>query len=401
MPVAPRERLVTLDVLRGFAMYGVVLSNLYMLYSLRFAQRPAPSDGLLDALADGFLRIVVASKAQTLLAFLFGFGFAAQLLRARSSEERVWPLYLRRLFTLFVLGWFHVLVIAWVDVTWGYALTALLLLPFIRCSTRTLVIVATAFTIIPAVVYTIPEVRPAMHFLLFDRPPPRYIGEFLAAVKSGDRVDILRMNAVLGVMWTLGGSGAWYLPWLLVRFLLGFIAGSRRWFDKDGADNLPMFRKWLGIGALVALPAIVLQVLEMTKTFVPHEYELPLQMVLHVVSAFGLLGQTAIYVAMVILMMQRATWRKLLGVLAPVGRMPLTTYMMQSLICTSLFYGWGLGWSTPSPAACIGLASAIFAVQIAFAHLWLRWFQFGPVEWMWRSIVYLRAQPMRSVSTRT
>jgi uncharacterized protein len=67
---------------------------------------------------------------------------------------------------------------------------------------------------------------------------------------------------------------------------------------------------------------------------------------------------------------------------------------MQSLICTSLFYGWGLAWSTPPPAVCVGLGFAIFTVQIVFSHLWLRWFRFGPAEWVWRSVVYWRPQPM-------
>jgi uncharacterized protein len=101
------------------------------------------------------------------------------------------------------------------------------------------------------------------------------------------------------------------------------------------------------------------------------------------------------YVAIVVLAMQRPGWRRVLVVIAPVGRMPLTTYLMQSLICTSLFYGWGLGWDTPPPAITVGLGLAIFALQIAIAHLWLRWFRFGPAEWLWRSIVYWRLQPMR------
>ena len=119
-------------------------------------------------------------------------------------------------------------------------------------------------------------------------------------------------------------------------------------------------------------------------------------MAVAVVAQLGLLGQVAMYVAIVVMLMQRPRWRTVLGVLAPVGRMPLTTYLMQSLICTSLFYGWGLAWRTPSPAACIGLAFAIFTVQIAIAHLWLCWFRFGPAEWVWRSAVYLRPQPMRT-----
>lgn len=399
-PVAPRERLATLDVLRGFAMLGVLLANLFVLYSFRFAQRgKPPAAGFLDAVAHWFMRIAVESKAQTLLTFLFGFGFAAQLLRARARDERVMPIYLRRLFALLAIGWLHVLSLSWVDVTWGYAITGFFLLPFLRCSNRTRVIVAFACTVIPAAVYVIPTVWPALHQVLFDSPRDKYINALVAAARSGDRIAILQAHAVLAVLWTLGGSVAWYLPWLpwlLGRFLFGYVAGAQRWFDNDGADHLPLFRKLLGFGAVAAVPAIVLQVLQQTGTFNHRGYGIPIAMVGAVVSQLGLLGQVAMYVAIVVLLMQHAVWRKLLGVLAPVGRMPLTTYLMQSLICTSLFYGWGLDWSTPPPAACVGLGLAIFTVQVVISHLWLRRFRFGPAEWVWRSVVYLRPQPMRT-----
>jgi uncharacterized protein len=396
-PVETRERVVTLDVLRGFALLGVLIANLFVLYSLRFTLRDKePTGGLLDAVAVWFLRIAVESKAQTLLTCLFGFGFAAQLLRAHERGQHVVPIYVRRLFTLLAIGWFHVLFLSWVDVTWGYALTGFFLLLFLRCSNRTRLIFAFAFTIIPAAIYAIPAVRPALHHLMFDSPPGKYIADYAAAAHSGDRLAILRTHAVLGVMWTLGGGVAWYLPWLLGRFLLGYVAGVQRWFERDGADHLGLFRKLLVFGALAALPATILHVLVDTGTFAPRAHGLPLAMAAAVIVQLGLLGQVAMYVALVVMLMQRPGWRTVLGVLAPVGRMPLTTYLMQSLLCTSLFYGWGLDWHTPSPAACVGLAFAIFTVQIAIAHLWLRWFRFGPAEWVWRSVVYLHPQPMRS-----
>jgi uncharacterized protein len=185
------------------------------------------------------------------------------------------------------------------------------------------------------------------------------------------------------------------MPWLLGRFLLGYVAGAQRWFERDGADHLALFRKLLVFGALAAAPALALQVLQLTRTFNPRAYGVPLAAIASVIAASGLLGQAVMYVAIIVMLMQRPAWRKLLVVLAPVGRMPLTTYLMQSLICTSLFYGWGLDWDTPAPAACLGLAFAIFTVQVAISHLWLRWFRFGPAEWVWRAAVYLRVQPMR------
>jgi uncharacterized protein len=122
------------------------------------------------------------------------------------------------------------------------------------------------------------------------------------------------------------------------------------------------------------------------------------QALVSLLGELNLLGQTAMYVAVVVILMQRPTWRRLLTVIAPVGRMPLTTYLMQSVICTTLFYGWGLDWDTPPPAQTVALGFAIFAVQVALAHAWLRVFRFGPAEWLWRRIVYLRPQPMRVTS---
>jgi uncharacterized protein len=101
-------------------------------------------------------------------------------------------------------------------------------------------------------------------------------------------------------------------------------------------------------------------------------------------------------VGIVVLLMQRPRWRRILSILAPVGRMALTTYFSQSLFCTFVFYGWGLGWAgSVGTAGCLGLALAIFTVQVAICHLWLRRFRFGPLEWLWRSAVYLKVQPMR------
>jgi uncharacterized protein len=148
---------------------------------------------------------------------------------------------------------------------------------------------------------------------------------------------------------------------------------------------------WLGS----ATPALVIQVLHMLQVIDPREAGMALSVIMALARAVGLVGQVAMYVAIVVLLMQRPRLRRLLVILAPVGRMPLTTYLMQSAICTFLFYGWGLGWSTPGAAACVGLGLGIFVVQIAIAHVWLRWFRFGPVEWLWRRVVYLRAQPMR------
>jgi uncharacterized protein len=101
------------------------------------------------------------------------------------------------------------------------------------------------------------------------------------------------------------------------------------------------------------------------------------------------LGMVAIYISAVVLLMRRGLPRRLLMVFAPVGRMPLTTYLSQSLFATFVFYGWGLGWiGEVDLAGGVAIAAGIFAVQVVIAHLWLRRFRSGPMEWLWRTLAY-------------
>jgi uncharacterized protein len=86
---------------------------------------------------------------------------------------------------------------------------------------------------------------------------------------------------------------------------------------------------------------------------------------------------------------------RLTGVLAAVGRTALTNYLMQSIICTTVFYGHGLGlFGRVERIGQIGIVLAVWIVQIAASMLWLRYFRYGPAEWLWRSLTYLRVQPI-------
>jgi uncharacterized protein len=206
----------------------------------------------------------------------------------------------------------------------------------------------------------------------------------------------MHAHATLALLWTFGGAVAWYLPWLLGRFLVGFVAGAQHWFDGDGVDHARLFRRMLVVGAIGTAIRLGLDTAWMLQVFSLSSFGLPGAIVEAVITELGLLCEVGLYVAIVVALMQRPMWRRLLSVVAPVGRMPLSTYLMQSAISTSLFYGWGLNWSTPPPAQSVVLGLAIFVVQIVIAHLWLRWFRFGPAEWLWRTVVYWKRQPMWS-----
>jgi uncharacterized protein len=104
----------------------------------------------------------------------------------------------------------------------------------------------------------------------------------------------------------------------------------------------------------------------------------------------------AVYVSGITLLFQRDAWRRRLSVLAPVGRMALSNYLLQSVMGALIFYGYGLGLMGKLGSAAYLLAAvALFALQIVVSRLWLSRFCFGPAEWLTRSLTYGKAQPMR------
>ena len=396
-PVAPRERLVTLDVLRGFALAGVMIGNM-ILYSGQWANLRSPDPTTLDAIADWFLTIFVRSKAQTLLTLLFGFGFAVQLLRAQERGEPVMGLYVRRLLVLFAFGALHVALLWWGDVMWGYAISGFGLLLFLRMSDRWRVAWAVGLIVVPhLVVIALPDARAAATGLFLE-PSEFGVSTARMAVKiqTAGFAELPWEHLRYALVWSTNAF-TWYFFWTLGRFLLGYVAGKRRWFDRDGADHLPVFKRMAAWGGAIAALTIAVSLLNMTGVGLIAQ-GLWGRLVFGVVTETGLLAMTLAYVGVTVLLMQRRTWRRILGVLAPAGRMPLTTYFSQSLVCTFLFYDWGLGWAgSVGTADTLGLSVAIFSLQVAFAHLWLRSFRFGPLEWVWRSAVYMKRQPMRTL----
>jgi uncharacterized protein len=394
-PTAPRERLLTLDVLRGCALLGVLVGNVYELYCGRMI-RAAADHGRLDAAARFVVEVLVQSKAQTLLCFLFGFGFAAQLVRARQHHAPVLPLYLRRLLVLFAFGCLHLL-IWWGDVTWTYAVAGFGLLLFLPSSNRTRLVCAVLLNFVPSTIMAFARVNDAVmaHFGGSRAHIAHLIAELEAAITTHSPWMAAKKQLVVAALFEVPMAIA-YFPWALARFLVGYVAGEQGWFTRDGADHLPLFRRLLAVAAPVGVASAAFMYLLHQGHFWQGPPKVWQIIVARVARQLDYLGMAATYMAAVVLMMQRPRARRVLALLAPVGRMPLTTYLSQSLICTAIFYGWGLGRAfTLRSAACVGLALVLFALQTLIAHLWLRRFRFGPAEWLWRALVYVQRPPMR------
>jgi uncharacterized protein len=392
-PLAPRERLVTIDVLRGLALLGVLIANLHVLYSGRWMAHEAPPVGV-DAAAQWFIELAVESRAQSLLTLLFGFGFAIQLARANERGDRVVPVYARRMLALFVLGWLHILLLWWGDVTSGYAVAGCALLVFRGAPVRARWIAAAVLILVPPVIEQILGTGDFMTRALFGPHAfERLSTATISAMHGHDRVALTIAQARLNVFWGLQDFA--YPLWLVGHFLIGYAIGVRRWFDRDGADHLAVFHKLLWWGLPVTAAHLAWTVFLATGGLAAYDVPVVARMAHVVFHELGVLAQVGVYVAAVVLVMQRPAGRRVLGVFAPLGRMPLTTYVMQSLICTFLFYAWGLEWPIPSVTGDLEIAAVLYAAQVMIAQLWLRAFRFGPLEWIWRAAVYLKLPRLR------
>ena len=398
-PVAPSERVAILDVLRGGALFGVLAANVYGLFSTRWLGGLMGADAsTLDTIAERFIELVIAGKAMTLLTFLFGLGFAMQLVRAEERGEDARPLFARRLGALFLIGACHVTFVWWGDVTWTYAVAGLALLAFRRAGPRALLVGSFALLLLPHFLLAIPGIGQALREVTpHPDDPGAFRAEVLAAVHGTD-YGMLVWAHVRQAVYHVSMIAVWYFPWLIGRFLLGYYAGKRRLFDGDGAAHLPLFRRLLAWGLAIGVAGVaVVHVFRESSLMADVELLVPARIALSVLSELAMLGLTAAYASIAVLLMQRPAWRRVLLVVAPVGRMPLTMYLGQSVAATFVFYGWGLDHACSlGTAGGLGVSIVIFALEIAAAHLWLRRFRFGPAEWLWRTLAYGRRLPMRA-----
>jgi len=399
-PLSAGERVGGIDIVRGAAIFGILLVNVTTFRPHPATLQGTPWTGLPDRIAEWGILFFAAGKVWPMLAFLFGLGFAVQLGRARAGTP-ILPRYARRLTALLAIGLLHNVLLWDGDILVNYALIGFLLLPFARRRPRTVLRWAigllAAFVGLIAVAALVVALQGPVH------------GPGASAAPASDPAQALRRTGSYGALLTarlgaLAGSATENLggaPITLAIFLTGLYAGQRGILTHPEA-HLPLLRR----ATRWALPLRLIGSLLFTLISVsaPPVVALPApaQTLLAAASVPGVLALSLAYVVGLTLLLQQPRWQARLAPLAAVGRMALTNYLLQSLVCTTLFYGYGLGWySRVGPLAGIGLAALIFALQVPLSAWWLRRYRFGPAEWAWRSLTYGRPQPLRAPAPPT
>jgi uncharacterized protein len=344
---------------------------------------------------------------------MFGLSFALQMQRAERHRPGTdfRPRFAWRLLVLFAIGWVHGLAYSG-DILTVYAALGIPLILFYRVRDRWLIVLAVLLLVgVPRVAQRVIEgpAGPADLQALQSRLNTE-AEEHWSALARGDVPAIVRLHATTGFRskweFQFGFIGRGYQTFGL--FLLGLWAGRRRLFEDVERHRRFFARLWRWTGGLTLLIPLVGGILfavgramgggqpqQPAGTF-PDVSSWP------VVAGLGLFdawnnAMTLFYVASFALLSLRPRWQPRLLRFGPVGQMALSAYVGQTVIGIFIFFGFGLGLlGRFGNSVTIPMGLAVFAVQVWAARAWLARFRFGPLEWVWRSLTWLRREPFRA-----
>ena len=400
-PIEPSQRLGHVDMVRGFALFGVMLVNMF-----NFGATSIIWTEPHDEMASSVMRFVFETKSWRLFSFLFGFGFALQFLRAYERHVRYLPTYIWRLTLLLGFGMLNALLYDG-DILMYYAELGLVLILFRKVSPRLLLLIAAALMMVfPAqraiesiVSGPAPEAEPFE--VRLEHAQARNVEQSETHPYSiGTIGDVMAENAqvippnLFTDYWGAESALA-YFP----MFLLGLYAGRRRILHEPN-QHLTLIRRicgWgIGLGILGMSTERLLFHFAGYQVFDDHMTSTLPQFVGDFAFAFGSTALALGYAAGIVILARHDRWRRIVHPLAAVGRMALSIYLLQTLMFSTLFYGYAFGQvGRLGPAGVFFYAIVFFSVQIVIANWWLKRFRFGPAEWLWRSLTYRKRQPMR------
>jgi len=394
-PLNTADRITVMDILRGAALFGILLMNIEAFtgpLDLSFTGVDPHWHGI-DYLADALVYVLVQGKFFLLFSLLFGAGFAVMAQRAQGAGRDFTPIYLRRSVALLLIGACHALLVWSGDILLVYALLSFLLLGTRRWPVSMLPAMG-------ALVYAFAVGLSLLFALLV-----------WAAARGGSPLDsagsMRAAQEVIEAQRLAYGQGSWSQANVQrladLRHMVGgilitgpeifgtFLIGA--WFARSGALADPA--RFASLYARLRWIAMPVGVVLMLASAAWHPYLAPGEFTVRTGLSYAMAAVASLLMALGYL-----GWivqaRHALGWLAAPGRMALTHYLLQSLLCTWLFFGYGLGFFEQLPRAWqLVFAVALFALQVGISHLWLARFRYGPMEWLWRAMTYLRWPPLR------
>lgn len=407
LPVQAAEREKFMDCLRGFAILGILIANMDG-FSWYGEEDGVTSPWLLpkaDHTMSFMHHMLIEGKFYSIFSLLFGWGIALQVKRGIASGANYMPTIRRRLFFMLLLGFIHLMI--WPgDIVFFYALLSFILLPLRKFSNKTLLILGGLLVLSPILLYWLKMTWPVLNY-----PSDQMlkwgiqVGGAVSNIHSEEEFFNMMHNGSWWDQIKLNVSGAFFrynylffvsrIPKVLGMFLIGYVIGR-----SDFYRNLALNKKtvyWIiGLGLAIGLPANYIMADYMSNG--QGEYwQLKTKGLYETIAyALGVAPLALAYVGMLMLAFQSVIGKKIFSVFAPVGKMAFSNYIMHSLVGSFIFLGPGLDYmGKVGPVYFTILALIIFTAQIIISGIWLRYFNYGPVEWLWRSATYGKWQQMR------
>jgi uncharacterized protein len=406
-PVQTNEREKFMDVLRGFAILGIFIANLGG-FSWYNGDAKVTSPYLLPKADDTmeFLHhLFIEGKFYSIFSLLFGWGIALQFKRAELKGINPLPTVRRRLLFMLLLGAIHLLM--WTgDIVFFYAMLGFILLPLRKFSNKTLLITGAFLILSPILLYWLKMTWPVLNYpaelmiktgMKVENAMFTIKSEegFMTILKEGNWWDQLKIN--------IGGFFYRYqylffvsrIPKVIGMFLIGYVIGHSD-FYKNILQHKKILYWIIGLGLVIGLPANYLLAQYMSNDMGDY-WQLKTKGLYQTIAyALGVAPLALAYVGLFMLSFQTVAGKKILSVLAPVGKMAFSNYIMHSLIGNFVFLGAGLGYmGQVGPVYYTLFGVCIFILQIILSTIWLKYFNYGPLEWLWRSATYKKWQPMR------
>ncbi len=400
-PTSNQDRIGSLDLLRGIALLGILIMNIQGFSMIGAAYFNPTAYGDLSG-ANRWVwtlsHLFADQKFMTLFSILFGAGVL--LMTSRAEEKGMSParLHYRRTAVLLGFGLVHAYLLWFGDVLVWYALCSLLVFLFRKKSPRTLIILGVISLAVPPLLYfffqwSLPHMPAEARAGLISgwTPPPEEVQRELDAYRSGwlaqmpERAPMaLVLHTFVFMIWAGWRAGGLMLIGMGL-FKLGILSAQR---------TIAFYVKLAAVGLPVGLALVWYG---MTRHFA-EEWAMEYSQFIGV--QFNYWGSVLVslgYLSLVMILCKCAAPGTLTRALSAVGRTALTNYLLQTVICTFIFYGHGLGlFGSVERTGQILIVLGIWVVQLVASPLWLSRFRFGPCEWLWRSLTYGRLQPLRA-----
>jgi len=399
-PTLRKERIISLDVLRGFALLGILIINIQSFAMPGSAYLNPSSYGDftgINKIIWGISHVLADTKMMAIFSTLFGAGVLLVIERARAKKVSATSLHYKRMGWLLIFGLIHAHLIWYGDILVAYAICGMFIFLFRNKSPKTLIIVGislmavkTLLTLFLQFSFDFMTEQDIADLMKDWRPSLEAINEEIA-LRTGSISQQIAVNSksavmletlVFGLILFWRASGLMLIGMALYK--LNILSAQR---------TIAFYKKGLLIGWTLGFPLVLFGVYQNFD----HNWSVRYSMFAGTeFNYWGSLGVSFGYICLIMLMVKNGTFQWLQKRLAALGQMAFTNYISQSVICVFIFWGVGFGLlGQLSRGYQILIVIAIWVVQLMWSKPWLERYRFGPLEWLWRSLTYGKMQSMK------